>query len=170
MAELEVIYDPAKELAAIVNVETREGWGPAMIGPNAAMILTTFLEAVPFDISNEPASVVTRYFLDFLSKVGLAVDETPAETPAMETQPSGDSSVANADYAAQAEAVAAPSAPAPQPADTDMAQPASTAGTVVPCVNCNGSGTVAMGEGEPSAVCGMCNGTGKLTLQPVPES
>src|ERR1700752_65970 len=50
MADLQVIYDSQLEIAAIVNVDERVAWGPAMIGPDAATLLQSFIRSTPFDV------------------------------------------------------------------------------------------------------------------------
>lgn len=164
MSELVVIYDPNQEMAAIVNVDDRCGWGPAMVGPQAEMILRAFLDTVPFDVSEFTSYDVQRMFAGFLGQAGLAADAPPAESDSMETQPSGDNGMANPDALAQAEAANATDVPPEQPADTDMEADTGASDHVIPCVNCNGTGMIHFGEGIPDSKCNMCNGSGKLTI------
>ena len=165
MANLEVIYDPAKELAAIINTDDRQGWGPAMIGPQAGMILQTFLDTVPFDLSIMSSYDATQAFSDFLRTAGLAADETaatpvtPSESP---TDPGVDTTAATA---AEHEARDNTTVPPEQPHDTDTPVVPDTTDTVIPCVNCGGGGTVQVEPDTDPVKCGMCGGTGKLTIQ-----
>ena len=164
MAELQVIYDPNLELAAIVNVDERMGWGPAMIGPQAGNILQAFIDTCPFDVSEMDAYTAARTFASFLDNAGLAApDTTPTpETGTVDT--SADTGVDTANALAEAEATNAGDVPAEQPADTDTPQDTSTAPTVINCPNCNGSGSIQFGDGEAPQTCGMCGGRGKVTV------
>lgn len=164
MAELEVIYDPAKELACIVNVDERMGWGPAMIGPNAGQILQAFIDTAPFDLTLLGSFDAQRAFTSFLERAGLAAPapETESDTPpVVET---GNGSVDYGNAAAEAEATAATSVPDPAPADTDAEAGESTTPTVIDCPNCGGSGEQTNGETGATEVCGMCQGRKKLTI------
>lgn len=165
MADLEVIYDPNKELACIVHVDSRMGWGPAMIGPQAGNLLQAFLDTTPFDVSELDSYAATAAFTSFLERAGIKI--TPETTP--DNQGSMDytttAAMDNGNALAEAEAVASSDVPAPQPADTDTPPDQSTAPTVVGCPNCQGTGSVRFGDDEAPQTCGMCNGSGKVTVQ-----
>lgn len=164
MADVEVIYDPAKELAAIVNVETREGWGPAMIGPQAGAILQAFIDTAPFDLTLLSSYDAARAFTSFLESSGLAAPEAASESDPVAPVESGNGSVDYQNAAAEAEATAAGDVPAPGPADTDEPEGESTTPTVIDCPNCNGSGEQTNGETGAVEVCGMCQGKKQLTI------
>lgn len=166
MADLEVIHDPAKEMAAIVNVDTQMGWGPAMIGPDAGLVLQAFIDAMPIDISTLTEYSATQAFKSFLGRA-LDVDAAMGATPpAGALEPLDDSDVAAAALAESEAREAGREPPAPAPADTDPPAPEAAPSQVVPCFNCDGSGMIEFGDGSPSQRCNMCQGTGKL-LQPV---
>jgi hypothetical protein len=164
MAELEVIYDPAKELAAIINVDDRCGWGPAMLGPQAGQILQAFLDTAPFDLSLLSTYDATRAFTSFLESSGLAAPPAGAEGDTVAPQSDGGGSMDYPDRLAEAEAAGATDVPAPGPADTDAPEGASTSPTVIDCPNCQGSGEQTNGETGAVEVCGMCQGKRQLTI------
>lgn len=186
MADLVVIYDPALELGAIINTDERVSWGPAMIGPEAPVILQSFIDSTPFDVSELDTYTAARAFADFLDK--LVAARTPAQTPPETGQvvASGDPEVAVPDPPGTAQGAPTDQPPAPQPADTDPGveaneSPASasiaagqapyapnpaplTTTTQQQCAVCEGTGQVQMGEGEPAAQCGLCGGSGQVTV------
>lgn len=164
MAELEVIYDPAKELACIINVDDRCGWGPAMIGPQAGNILQAFLDTAPFDLSLLGTYDATRAFTSFLESSGLAAPETTAEGETVAPVEGGNAGMDNGNALAEAEATGAGDVPAPAPADTDDDTPESTTPQVIDCPGCNGQGTTQYDPEQPAVTCGMCQGKGKLTV------
>lgn len=186
MAELVVIYDPALELAAIINTDERVSWGPAMIGPEAPVILQSFIDTTPFDVSELDTYTAARAFADFLDKLVAARTPAPPDPPAGQVEPSGDPGVAVPDPPGTAQGAPTDQPPAVQPADTDPgveANPSPASAPIVhvglptgagsppapqtvlqQCAVCEGTGTVQMGEGEPAAQCGLCGGSGQVTV------
>lgn len=186
MADLEVVYDPAKEMATIVNVDERRGWGPAMIGPDAGIILQAFIDSMPFDVSvlNEyDACQVFNGFLDGLA-AGATETATPdTDSPVVESGSAGvaDETVPGAEHGAPTD-----QPPGPAPADTDTGVEVDQGETdqVIPphdpafglepvaeshftretCVMCDGNGTVQISPDEPAAQCGMCKGQGSVLV------
>lgn len=186
MTDLVVIYDPALELGAIINTDERVSWGPAMIGPEATVILQSFIDNTPFDVSTLDTFTAAAAFADFLDRLVAARTPATAETPAVPVvnasgQPMAPETVPGATHGAPTD-----EPPAVQPADTDSgveanASPASASitppgGQFVPvdpsptqttqqqCAMCGGNGTVALVDNEPAVQCGMCGGTGVVTV------
>jgi hypothetical protein len=164
MADIEVIYDSAKEFAAIVNIDTRAGWGPAFVGPNAGQVLQLWVDAMPFDptLLNQDAAVAI--FQDWLQQMA-AIPPEPAATPP--DSPLGPPNGAGVDEAALATAVAAASGaepPDPQPADTDVEADPGAPPTVSTCPLCGGAKTVTNDETGEITPCGMCSGTGVVRM------
>ena len=164
MAELEVIYDPAKEVAAIVNVDQRCAWGPAMVGPNAGRILETFIDTVPFVISELSTHDAVAAFTSFLDRVGMASQEATAATDSPSPQPDGHPAVDATAAAAEAEAHNAGDVPAPGPADADMEAHEGATPEVRECPNCQGTGSVTAGDPPISRQCPMCQGAKTVTV------
>jgi hypothetical protein len=164
VAQLEVIFDPVKELAAIVNVDERRSWGPAMIGPNAGAYLDGWLAAMPFDPVILDEGTACEVFVSFLAELGDALDEIP---PTPDIEPLEPIHGRGMEDAALAEAVASASGaepPSPQPADTDVAGDESPPSAVVDCPNCNGLGKLDFGGDTELVRCNMCKGTGQLEM------
>lgn len=165
---LMVIFDPELEMAAIVNTELRVGWGPAMVGPQAGVILNAFIETTPFDITHFNSYDVKRAFDSFLESAGLEAG-TP-ETPITENPVESDTGaqLANGNALAERTATGSTDVPPAQPADTDQpaatetTETASPSGQVIDCPNCGGSGNA------DGSTCGMCGGHGKLTIAATP--
>lgn len=151
MAEPIVIYDPEKEIAAIVDTDNRVGFGPAMIGPDAATRLDSFLLTVPFDVTAVPSAVLRDWFEQW------AAASFPATAQASGTADTGkvgskpDQAMVDAALAEHTAAASAAEPPAPAPADTDMAAHASEAGTVTPAVNPSGAPSETSGTTVPDA-------------------
>lgn len=164
MAELEVIYDPAKELAAIVNVDNREGWGPAMIGPQAGQILQAFIDTAPFDLTLLSSYDAVKAFTSFLERTGLAAPATETASDTVAPVNGGSASMDYEQRAAEQEAAAASDVPPLAPADTDEPETESASPTVIDCPNCGGSGEQTNGETGAVEVCGMCQGKKTLTI------
>jgi hypothetical protein len=188
MADLIVIFDADKQMAAIVDADTRTGFGPAMIGSDAAQQLEAFLATVPYDLTSVPSTTVRDWFEQFSEAF-----HPPAATAAVAADTgvvvaAGSAGVDADAAAAAAEAVNATSTPAPAPADTDMAAhqgaedqvaqavrqdptPATVAAAqpVVqpgPCPLCNGTGNIPGTAAGELVTCNMCHGTGTVTPQP----
>jgi hypothetical protein len=166
-----VIFDPVQELAAIINIDDRIGWGPTMIGPQAGELLSAFVDGLPFDIS-EVGSFQARDFFESWFQRLEGIAET---TPEAAGSPVGDMANAGLDGrtdSALASMEAGRDDPPPaQPADTDMgANPgetppevtatpafvqASPAAQEIDCPACNGT---------PKADCPVCHGSGKFKV------
>lgn len=162
MAELAVIYDPALEVAAIINLDEQRAFGPAMVGPEAGEVLQAFIDATPFDLSELGTIEACLAFGSFLDRMVNPAEVAPdqADNGQVVTSPSAD--VGGGDALAQAEAAGASDVPPPPPADTDEVSDTPTKTVTAPCFNCDGSGMVEFGDGSPAQRCGMCGGTGKI--------
>ena len=164
MSDLLVIYDPDVQVGAIVDIDTRMGYGPTMAGPHAKQLLQTFIDTLPFDIDGMSTYDRARAFTSFLERAGMAAD-TQAGTPGTGVvEPGGHQDVAGEAKAAEAEATHAGDVPAPQPADTDTPPPPSAETKQVTCGNCNGTGTTPDGPNGEAVQCRMCQGTGRVTV------
>lgn len=162
MANLEVIYDPAKEIGAVVNLDNGTPLGPVMIGPAAGDILQAWLDATPFDVAGLDAFTAQSAFLSFLER-NAPPDEVASDASdngQVVAQPgvTADDAVALADR----EAVHASDVPDAQPADTDSEAQENPVTVTVRCWNCEGTGMVSFGDDQADARCGMCDGTGKI--------
>lgn len=186
MAELVVIYDPALELAAIINTDERVSWGPAMIGPEAPVILQSFIDTTPFDVSMLDTYTAAQMFADFLDKLVEARAAPPADPPASSVVSGGHMELDSFGVPTTAHGAPTDQPPAPQPLDTDPGVEANESPASAPivhaglptgagsppvpqtvlqqCAVCEGTGTVQMGEGEPAAQCGLCGGSGQVTV------
>jgi hypothetical protein len=164
MAHIEVIYDPQKELAAIVDLDTQEAYGPAMIGPDAGSVLEMWLETLPFDITLlDHHAAVTAFRGSVLRAYGEAAPEA-ATSPTRPVEP-GDGQPVDGEALAEFEAAQAGAGPPePQPADTDVAADQGTPPTVVTCPLCSGAKVLVDDETGEQAACGMCRGTGLVSM------
>lgn len=164
MAELEVIFDPVKNLAAVVDVDNQVGWGPAMIGPDAGSILEAWIDTTPFDMSDLGSYQARDLFRSFLSRVQ---DSRGGGSP-----PAGDVAKAEpgatdvvAARSADAEAAAGGGEPPPPaPADTDVEADTGATPATMKCPNCKGTGQTHDGPEGVAAQCGMCQGSGNVTV------
>lgn len=164
MADIEVIYDPQKEYAAIVNIDTRAGWGPAMVGPNAGAVLQLWVDAMPFDVTLLSDTAAQAVFADWLQQLAASPPEVPDEAPAGPLEPSDDPGVVG-DALAQATAAASGSEPPePQPADTDLEADQGASPTVVGCPLCSGEGFTVDDQTGEQSTCAMCSGTGLVRM------
>lgn len=165
MADIEVIFDPVKEYAAIVNIDTRRSWGPAMVGPQAGNILQTWVDTMPFDVTYLHEAEATTVFLIWLEDVVKGATEEAPTAPVGPVEPlDGDGLVQAAQ--AEDEAVAAGGQPPDAgPADTDMAPDASQAPAVVTCPLCTGAGVTSDGADGASVTCAMCGGAKAVRMQ-----
>lgn len=184
MADFIVIYDPQKEVAAIVDADNRVGFGPAMIGPNAEDLLTAFVETIPYDITEVSSYTLRDWFERFVTSFPQPA-ETPAGSAGADTVAVGpDTGVAGAALAEHTAAASAGEPPAPAPADADLeANPGETdqvtpdPGTGgAPTSQAEGAGTGVANANAPTAdgsppsappeqppyegPCYVCNGTG----------
>lgn len=162
MATPIIIYDPDREIACMVDGETQQGWGPAMIGPDAYDALLAFTTAMPMDIGTLPPDTVTELFRGFVAAAEGGATDAPAEAPASALDSAGPAPVDAGEALAEATATAASDTPEPQPADTDETPAPSTSVRVVDCYSCGGEGVVHFGGDEPDQRCNMCQGTGKI--------
>lgn len=162
MADLEVIFDPDKEMACIVNTESHMGFGPAMIGPFAGQVLQAFIDATPFDVSLLTEHGAAAAFASFLETQAAPAAATPANPDLSPLGPIGGPRVDDGRLEDRTAAESGAEPPAVQPADTDEPAPDTAASSVVTCFNCNGAGVIEFGGDEPSQRCNMCQGTGKI--------
>lgn len=184
MGNYVVVYDPAKEMGAIIDTDNRVGFGPAMIGPDAEVTLSAFLDALDFEPDGVPSDVLRSWFEQWAPAFLAAVQEARAASQTGAMEPDGGDGLADAALAAHEAAAAGAEPPGVQPADADMdadtgataavASPAGTAtetpdgnGDTPPpysgtCFACNGTGTITLVPDEPPAMCSACRGTGKL--------
>jgi hypothetical protein len=164
MTDIEVIYDPVKELACIINLDTRLGWGPAFIGPNAGNVLQLWIDSLPFDPTLLTDYQAASVFDDWLQQMAASPAEAASSPPVSPVEPLDGAGLAH-DALAQAEAAASGGEPPePQPADTDVEEDASTPPTVSTCPLCAGARTVVNDETGEVTPCGMCSGTGVVRM------
>lgn len=164
MSELEVVYDPVKEYAAVVDIDNRCGWGPAMVGPNAGTILQAFLDAMPTRIDKLGTYEATTLFQDWFDETFLPAAETAASPPVGAVEPLGGADVDETppDRTGPGDGLSEP--PEPQPADTDMEADQGAKATLVLCPLCAGNGVTADGEDGATKTCAMCNGDKVVAL------
>lgn len=164
MADLEVIYDPAKEYAAIVNIDDRCGWGPAMVGPNAGTILQAFLDAMPTRIDKLGTYEATTLFQDWFDETFLPASETASTPPVGPVEspdgPSVDQTPPDASEVRDGPETASEAGPSGTGVEADSGAQA----TVVLCPLCSGTGVTADGEDGSTKTCAMCNGDKVVTL------
>lgn len=186
MPDLQVLYDPNLQVAAIVDLDTNMGWGPMCPGPQGAELLQSFIDGMPFDITILTQEQARDIFLSVFREQATEAITSPGATVDSSLESPVDP-VATDSALATATAVASAGAPPPeQSSDTDMAadtgeaaavttdptvartinvgQPntgqASDADAVGPnCALCNFSGT---GSNNPQ--CPACHGTGHLAV------
>jgi hypothetical protein len=166
MADIEVIFDPAKEYAAIVSIDHRAGWGPAMVGPNAGVILQTWVDSMPFDVSlldSDSASVVFTDWLDSFFRSAPEAAVSPSDSP---VEPMDGSPVGETPPDRTGPDNGAGEPPEPAPADADMEADASPPPTVAVCPLCAGTGVTNDGADGASITCAMCGGA-KVVHMPV---
>lgn len=182
--DLQVIYDETLEIAAIIDLESRQAWGPAAIGQGAGQLLEAYVQSLPFDPSILTPDQAVEGFTDWFQRVGEYAD---ASTSTVSPSPvdSGTGTSVDTGALAVAEAgSAAGSPPPPAPADTDSTATAdtsaaqvttapavtppaavapatlpATAGTqYIACPSCSVTGTV-----DPA--CPICHGTNQMAVQ-----
>lgn len=184
MSDLQVIYDPTLEIAAIVDLDTNMGWGPMCPGPKAADLLQAYVDGMPFDLAILTPEQARDIFLSVFREQA-AGDIAAAAAPAgSAVEPSSDPVADAAASGAAGPVEETGSVPPEQPADADMAAdtgetdqvtvpdpipPASTGtpttgvgSTTTPqqqvnCLVCN-----ADGQGSTNPACVVCGGTGKV--------
>lgn len=168
MAHLEVVYDPAKEMAAIVNVDERQSWGPAMVGPDAGQLLQTWLDAMPFDVAILDVNIATQLFQEWLVEM-VNVAAAPAPTPDIRpVEPMGDGGLVEAARAETEAADGRGEPPEPAPADADLEANEGTPATVIVCPLCNGDKYVDVDGDGNRQPCGMCHTLGIVTMAGTP--
>lgn len=185
-AELEVIYDPALEMAAIINLDTRQGWGPSMVGPSAKQILEAFLSGTPFDLTAVDSATATNFFEDWFSAVSEQADQAAPEGQAVSVEPDGAAAVADSTAATTAEGAPTDEPPNPAPSDTDMGADTSTTDQVTapavadPAAQAQAAADQTAAEqsapgatqtipcpaceGRGDANCPLCKGVGKIAV------
>lgn len=159
MANLVVIYDSDRELAAIVDTDTRMGWGPAMIGPQAGDILAGWVESMPFDVGILDPHTANRVFQEWVEGLVAAASQAAPASLDGSLEPSGGPSLDSSPPDRTGPADGGTEPPAPAPADTDMEADAGPPPTVVQCPLCGGDGVTADGEDGATKTCPMCAGT-----------
>lgn len=182
-----VIYDPAREVAVMIDIDEMRALGPAYVGPNAEAELNAFLARLTPTIITEMSS----YGLAAASKefwgVEFAALYAPSAIDPSSVEPVDAANHELAALAVHEASVNAGEPPEPGPADTDMAAdesspdpmtdatlpgagigPASLsngASSEQVCFACGGGGDVpGAGPGE-RAVCNLCHGSGRLMVQ-----
>lgn len=182
--DLEVIFDADKEVAAIVRMDTRQGWGPSMVGEQAKIILEAFVEGMPFDITLFSSQAASNAFDSWFQQVYGKAVEAASEPDTGAVDQSAGGGVAQKTTAGVEHGAPSDEPPAPGPADADMEANASQTDTVtgigpsdppapladVPteeslapeaqldnCMLCNANG---MGSNDPN--CPVCGGSGKV--------
>lgn len=164
MADIEVIYDPAKEFAAIINLDTRSGWGPAFIGPNAGNVLQLWVDAMPFDVTILSEDAALTVFTDWLQEMAGAPTQEAPTPPDSPVEPMGADPVGEWASAEVEAHNARTEPPEPGPADTDMEADESPPDTFVNCPLCNGTKTVVDDETGEVTPCNMCAGMGVIRM------
>lgn len=117
--QLEVIYDPTKQLATLVDMDAGIGYGPVMPGAEAGDILTGWLEGIPFDLEGVPSELARDFFHRSIERVAQTTAQPSppgAQEPA--SPPDGGTSAQAAQAVREAQDGSA-GPPPPQPADTD---------------------------------------------------
>lgn len=165
MASLIIIHDTQREIATFVDADTQQGYGPALIGPDAGDDLQAFVDAMPFDVGALTPEQLTAVFQDFAQRLAQPAPEAPAAPSPAPVEQIGDTGVAAGAQLADATAAAATDVPAPQPADTDDAAAPATPVTIIACHACQGEGTLDLGDGQGPVTCNMCQGTGQIAVR-----
>lgn len=183
--DLIVIYDPDKEIAAIVDTNNRVGFGPAYIGPQAAGALEAFMLTVPYDMTEVSPYVLRDWFEQYAQSQFPPSATTGGEADTGAVVAGGSTGVADAALAEHTAIASAGEPPGAQPADTDMGAHASASPTVAsdnggtlpedtgpanqaaqydgPCPACSGTGSVPGGEPDSQVMCNLCKGSGHFT-------
>jgi len=164
VATLIIVHDADKEIATFVDADTQQGYGPAVIGPDAAQLLQEFIDALPFDAGALDSYALAAAFQSHAARMAGPDAEAASAPPAPPVEQIGDTDVAGGDKLADATAAAATDVPAPQPADTDQTASAPTPVSVVACHACQGEGKLDLGDGQGPVTCNMCQGTGKIAV------
>lgn len=186
MTDLQVVYDPTLELGAIVDLDTNMGWGPMCPGPRGAELLQAFVDGMPFDVTILSPEQARDIFLSVFRQDAAESIQAPAAPAGGSVEPDNDPVATAAASGTPGPMEATGSAPAPQPADTDLAADTSQTDTVtadptqvVPtipaaisteapngvtstqanCLVCN-----ANGQGSTNPACPVCGGTGKVAV------
>ena len=165
MADIEVIFDPVKEFAAIVNIDTRQGWGPAFVGPHAGVVLQTWVDAMPFDVTLLDSDIAGTLFAEWVADVTKGTTEEAPTPPVGPMEPLGGGGMDDAAQAAAEASAAGAEPPGPGPADTDLAADAGAPPQVVTCPLCTGAGVTSDGADGASVTCAMCGGAKVVRMQ-----
>lgn len=167
MAELTVVDDERTECAVLIDTDTWTALPIVAMGENRATLLQTFVDSVPFDVTLLKDEALMEGWRQFLGASGaVAQVGTDASAPDQVGSPTRNGDDAERQLA-EAEATGATDVPAEQPADTDQDSPPPTREVTSDCFNCNGTGTIEFGDGQPAVRCNVCKGTGMVT-QTVP--
>lgn len=164
MANLVVVYDADKEMAAIVDTDERRSWGPAMVGPDAGDMLQTWIERMPFDVTILDERVAAQLFTEWLADMVKGATETPPTADPGPLEPLGSGSLDEAPRAEHEAAEAGDGPPEPQPADTDPEANEGTPDTWVNCPLCNGAKQVQVGDPPEWRECDMCHALGVIRM------
>lgn len=186
MSDPIVVYDADKEIAALVDPDTRTAFGPAHIGPDAGVVLEGFLQSVPYDVTAVESAVLRGWFERYVSGAFPPPATATSEDTPVAAQPSGGSGVDETALAERASIAAGDGPPPPQPADTDMEADAGAADAVtggggeppptvspesgpvrmqkVSCPACNATGSVPSSEPGVSVPCNLCKGTTQIEV------
>lgn len=165
MANPQIIYDPALEIAAFVDIDTRQGWGPAFIGPGADDVLRAWMDTMPLDVGVMSGDDAQLTFVGWLSAKMSATPEAPPASPNGPVEPMGGQGLDSTppDRTGPADGLSEP--PEPAPADTDMEADQGTPPTVVQCPLCGGAGVTTDSEDGTTTTCAMCQGTKVVRMQ-----
>lgn len=184
MTDLQVIYDPALEAAAIIDLDTRTAVGPAEVGANAQTLLEAFAATIPYDITGLHPALVVAWYVQFReSTVGQAAAQAAENSSVTVGEPSS-TDVGTVTPTTPTPPTGGDEPPPPQPADTDLGGNPGATATVAEtpevqaerqtgeeqqggqytgqCFACSGTGTVPGSEPGSQLPCNLCKGTGHL--------
>lgn len=165
MVTLVVVFDADKEMAAIVDTDSRMGWGPAMVGPAAGEILQGFIESMPFDVGVVGSAVAAHIFQQWIDGLTATAAQAAPTSPDSPLESPGNPTVDQTPPDRTGPADGGSEPPESGPADTDMEADEGAAPTVVPCPLCGGTGVTADGEDGATNTCAMCAGTKVVRMQ-----
>lgn len=160
MPDLQVIYDPDREMAALVDMETMRAAGPVGVGRDSPDQLMLFANNMPDVVLEMGSYELTRAYAEWW----LATFRPDTEELAAAVEPPPGSADydghANPDLA-EHEATETRGEPPPVgPADADVEADESAPPTVIVCPNCNGDKIIRHGDDRPDEACTMCAGKG----------
>lgn len=162
MTTLAIVDDPNIEVAVLVDTDQYTALPIVAMGPQRVQLLEEFASS-PVDLGWFTREGLLEMWTTFLQGSGVIPGEVERNPAAHDdaVAPTRDGTDAEAELA-EAEAANASDVPEPQPADADQDADQEAATVTVRCWNCNGTGFVAFGDGEPDQQCGVCRGTGKV--------